>query len=72
MSHVAHLYIPDMDDMVKTNPECPNAAAHDLHPRGYVAHHMWMRERIKTHRVSRCPDCGLFVIYTPRVAPAQV
>ena len=39
----------------------------DVHePTGYIGWHSWARDRAKTHKQSRCPDCGLWKIWTQR------
>jgi hypothetical protein len=49
------------------NPEiCPNYLAHTRGPDGYIGWHEWAECMQKTHRQHRCPDCGLFAIWTPR------
>ena len=48
--------------------DCPNAAKHIEGPSNYVGHFEWRTEMTKTHKVSRCPDCLRFVIWTPKKA----
>jgi hypothetical protein len=45
---------------------CPNAAAHTEGPASYVGRFEWRKEMSKTHKVTRCPDCLRFVIWTPK------
>jgi hypothetical protein len=56
--------------------DCPNFAKHIEGPRSYVDRFEWRTEMSKTHKVSRCPDCLRYVIWTPKndqpdAAPAQ-
>ena len=46
--------------------DCPNALHHTEGPTNYVGHFEWQREMAKTHRLTRCPDCVRFVIWTPK------
>ena len=46
---------------------CPRK---DLHnepgkPAGYAAQDAWARKLSKTHRQTRCPACGLYVVWVP-------
>jgi hypothetical protein len=43
---------------------CPNAAAHTDGPTTYLGAFEWRKEMSKTHKVSRCPDCMRFRIWT--------
>ncbi len=46
---------------------CPNEAQHTPHPRGYLAHGEWAEGMARTHRQVRCPGCGLFAIWLPKL-----
>ena len=48
--------------------DCPNAANHTEGPSNYFAAFEWRNEMSKTHKVSRCPDCLRFRIWTPKQA----
>lgn len=48
--------------------DCPNVANHTEGPGNYMAAFEWRREMSKTHKVSRCPDCLRFRIWTPKQA----
>lgn len=45
---------------------CRNVANHTSSPDGYINRDEWAVEMGKTHRQTRCPDCGLFVIWIRR------
>jgi len=61
----AILCIPD-GALVDPNPECPNAAAHEPFPRGYLAASEYAEELMKTHTQEEpCPGCGLWLIWVP-------
>ena len=47
--------------------DCPNNANHEPSPSGYTDWHEWAKAKNRTHKNSKCPDCGLFKIWTPRV-----
>jgi hypothetical protein len=51
---------------VTEREDCPNRAAHTEGPRGYLPGFEWRYEMLKTHKVSRCPDCLRFLIWTPK------
>lgn len=44
---------------------CPHFEDHTPCPEGYIQWHAWAEEMAKTHRQSKCPGCGLYVIWTP-------
>jgi len=46
--------------------DCPNRAKHTKCPEGYLQWHAWAEEKGKTHRVKRCPGCGLYAIWVPK------
>lgn len=46
--------------------DCPNKSNHTPRPYGYLAYHEWALQMEKTHQQERCPDCGLWAIWTPR------
>lgn len=48
---------------------CPNARNHTEGPTNYVGHFEWRTEMSKTHKVTRCPDCLRFRIWTPKEQP---
>jgi hypothetical protein len=52
--------------MVLPNPDCPNSAAHELRPKGYLAHSAWADEMAETHEQQQCPECSLWVIWVPK------
>lgn len=45
--------------------ECPDADKHTPRPAGYAAFNEWAEEMDLTHRVERCPSCGLYAIWVP-------
>ncbi len=51
--------VPDTSD-------CPNNAAHEPWPTGYVAASAYADQMMKTHDQSRCPECGRWKIWTPK------
>lgn len=41
----------------------------DLHtpcPSGYIERADWMTEMAKTHKQTRCPNCGLWAVWIPK------
>jgi hypothetical protein len=34
-------------------------------PSGYLAWHEWAEHKSQTHYPTKCPDCGLFVVWKP-------
>ncbi len=51
--------------LVVANPDCPNAAAHEPQPTGYVAWHQWAGRMARTHTQRKCDGCGLHNIWVP-------
>lgn len=49
-----------------TMAACPNRANHAEGPDGYLHWHTWAEQVYKTHTFTRCPDCGLWTIATPK------
>lgn len=45
---------------------CPNEAAHTDGPNGYVQWHEWAETMAETHVQERCPDCGLWKLWTAK------
>ena len=45
--------------------DCPNAKNHTDGPTGYNAWHEWAAKKEQTHTQTKCPDCGLYAIWTP-------
>jgi hypothetical protein len=43
-----------------------DCTAHTPAPLGYLAWHAWAERQARTHRQRRCPDCGLWAIWTPK------
>lgn len=39
---------------------------HNDGPDNYPAWHAWAEQKAKTHRQSRCDECGLWAIWTRR------
>lgn len=49
------------------HPECPNAAAHEPFPSGYLAASVYAEKLMETHtQEAPCPGCGFWHIWTPR------
>lgn len=51
-------------------PDCPRKGQRDHsplkdEPTGYIAWFEWAERKAKTHKQTRCPDCGLFVVWKP-------
>ena len=46
---------------------CPSANKHIEGPYGYVAWHAWAQGMNTSHRQKKCADCGLYVIWLPRL-----
>ena len=51
---------------LKPDPPCPDADQHTPQPRQYVGWHVWADQMGRTHDQKRCPDCGLYQIWTLR------
>ena len=51
--------VPDASD-------CPNNAAHEPWPKGYLSASAYADEMTQTHDQSQCPGCGLWKIWTPK------
>ncbi len=48
---------------------CANISGHTVCPPGYEQWHEWARQKTRTHRQVRCPDCRLFLIWIERKSP---
>ena len=46
--------------------DCPNKANHTPGPDAYLEWHAWATKMKQTHKQERCPQCGLYLIWTPR------
>lgn len=57
--------------VTKTNQDCPNYENHEPMPTGNVEFDEWSRKLNKTKKNSKCPDCGLYNIWTLRPAPSE-
>lgn len=53
--------------------DCPNAAAHEPFPRGYVAASEYAEQLMEAGRTQQapCPGCGRWAIWTPPPATHQ-
>lgn len=47
-------------------PPCPNVGQHTPQPCAYVAWHVWVEQKGRTHTQHRCPGCWLYQIWTRR------
>ena len=47
--------------------DCPNAANHTPCPDGYMQRIAWVDRMEKTHKATRCPGCGKWVVWAPRL-----
>lgn len=47
---------------------CPNADQHTPAPSSYTGWHHWATRMSRTHNQVRCPGCGLYEIWIPKVA----
>jgi hypothetical protein len=57
----------DFRERPEPNNTCPNRAEHTYGPAGYADWFEWAsRLGAKRHVQSKCPDCGRFLIWTPR------
>jgi hypothetical protein len=45
------------------------APQHTPAPAGYLAWHEWAEKKTETHEPQRCPNCGLWAIWTPKDEP---
>lgn len=57
--------------MSRVADACPNAKRHTKHPEGYFAHAEWAEKKMRTHVQTRCPECGLWTIWTPKKKAAK-
>ena len=46
--------------------DCPNNAAHEPWPKGFLSAMAYADEMLETHDQSQCPDCGKWAIWTPK------
>jgi hypothetical protein len=53
-----------------TKDTCPDKANHTPCPSGYIHWHEWAEKKIRTHKSTRCPICGLYAIWVPRTKKA--
>jgi hypothetical protein len=51
---------------VPDDSNCPNNAAHEPWPKGYIAASEYADRMMETHEQSQCPGCGLWKIWTPK------
>lgn len=56
----------DDEPPVPDTSACPNSAAHEPWPKGYLAGSAYADEMMATHEQSQCPECGLWKIWTPK------
>lgn len=48
-----------------TASDCPNRAAHEPCPAGYMEFTGWALEKARTHEQEKCQGCGLLKIWRP-------
>lgn len=60
------IYVCGGDERLALGGDCPGAARHTPAPAGYLAWHEWAERMAETHGQSACPDCGRYLIWTPR------
>jgi len=46
---------------------CPSAHLHTEGPPGYIDRAEWAAAMARTHTVERCPGCGLWKVWRPKV-----
>lgn len=56
----------DGGPLVAPDRDCPNAANHQPHPTGYIAHSAWAEAASHVALQKPCPGCKLWHIWTPR------
>ena len=56
---------PDMD-VAEGRKVCPQAELHTEYDGPYAGFTPWAVQKAKTHRVSQCPGCGLWRVWTPK------
>ncbi len=39
---------------------------HTKCPAGYVAWHLWAKQKAKTHKQIKCPGCGLYAVWVKK------
>ena len=49
-------------------PTCAALCAHTPSPNGYTEKAAWFKRMGNTHKVERCPNCGLFAMWVPKKA----
>lgn len=50
--------------LVTPHRTCGQAALHTPCPPGYNLWHEWAARKARTHKQSRCPGCGRYLIWT--------
>jgi hypothetical protein len=64
--------IPDTETLEIQHPECPNAAAHEPFPRGFLAASEYAEKLMETHtQEAPCPGCGYWHIWVPKRMPVS-
>ncbi len=54
------------EDPKPDTSDCPNNAAHEPWPEGYIASSEYADKMMQTHDQSQCPECGAWRIWTPK------
>ncbi len=49
--------------------DCPKARTHTPCPKGYLQWHDWAATKARTHRQRKCPTCGFYAVWVPKVKP---
>lgn len=59
---------------IPPKPITPSATecVHTPHPEGYMQHHEWMRMASRTHSAIRCPHCGLWAVWIPKLQAMEI
>jgi hypothetical protein len=47
--------------------DCPNTECTVSEPSDYIHWHEWARKKSKTHKQTKCPTCGLYTVWIPKV-----
>ncbi len=56
-----------MKPRFRTAEDCPDIEQHTACPTGYLQWHDWAEKMSRTHRSTRCPTCGFYAVWLPKV-----
>lgn len=58
------------EPVADTTSSCARRELHTPAPTGYLQWCEWARSMQSTHRQVRCPGCGLYMVWVPRLRAA--